>query len=57
MKKQISKIIDELEIKTGIKQSGIIVLTPSKYAKLKKENKLSKDCMYIVDDIGIIDEK
>ena len=57
MKKEINNKLDELEIKTGIQEAGIKVLTPEQYGKLEKENKLNAAVHYIIDDLGIIEYK
>ena len=57
MKKEINNRIDELEIKTGIQETGVKVLSPDEYNKLKKQNKISDKVHYIIDNIGIIENK
>ena len=57
MKKEIKERLKDLELRTGIKENGVKVVSPAEYQKLQTDGKVNKDLYYIIDNIGFPDEK
>ena len=57
MKKEIKERLKDLELRTGIKENGVKVVSPAEYQKLQTDGKVNKDLYYIIDNISFPDEK
>ena len=57
MKKEIKERLKDLELRTGIKENGVKVVSPDEYQKLERDGKVNKDLYYIIDNIGFPDEE
>ena len=52
-KEVIKEKLNDLEIKSGIQESGVKVVSPDEYQKLERDGKLNKNVKYIIDNISL----